>query len=851
MTITGSEFPSWLGERRRPDHGNAALGLISRLSPSEGWATFALVAATMLIVSWSVTDAGWVETPGLAILMMIATVTGLTLAKVRAPAVLLHPVGLVVGLVLVAALASSLVEGGSFVEKSSVMWQRLGEWYAAATSGGISRDLLPFTMIMMTAGWLVAYLSSWFIFRSRNVWVPVLVTGTAILTNLSFLPGRYTYWFFIFTAFAMLLIVRMSVIQAQDRWQRQGVRFWVSGGWSTLGWAAALGLVTLVLSASMPEYSPVQRTLARAWKEARAPLAATEDHFARLFSGVPSKKDQPGRFFGDALPFQGPIAFGGEVVFWASSDYPSYWLSQTYSEYTSEGWLMGGAQTVEAGPEVLAPPRSNDVDRIPVEQTIQLGFSTDDFLSGGGLEWVSREAELSVLTPREFEVDVTSSEKDVELPKDIQALAANLRTRFEEGAGEEFIDSAVTRMLPDDLVLTAARYLQPEDEDDERSLKSVILTRKDPATPEVVSWRFTEEVPEEGAYFMTSYVSVASDNSLQMAGQEYGTHVTDHYLQLPASLPQRVRDLAVTVTGSADTPLDKANAVQDFLRSSEFTYAQDIEGPPIDADGVDHFLFETRTGYSDYFASSMAVMLRAAGVPSRMAGGYAPGEYDRESGLSLIRDSDSHVWVQVYFPEYGWIDFEPTPEWPVPTRELRPEQVGEGTGGGDITGGGVPLEDIDELLDIDDATTLQDSLGLPTATGSRFDPLRYIVPLAVISAAVIVVWLSGQLIWFLSLLRTPPVERPYAKMTRLGALAGVKRRLHVTPIEYAAAVAARNPKIAAAAGRIGGTFARSRYGGQQPGREEQNELETAWKSMRLSLAGRALGRLVPTWNRAV
>ena len=849
---TRSNLPSWLGDTSIPERRSTRYEWLRRLSPSEGWTTFVLVAAMLHVVGWSVADAGWVEIPALRTIMFIAAVTGLLLAKVRAPAVLLHVLGLAVGFVFVAWAASSLMETGSFIDRVYEMWRRLREWYDAAASGGISRDLLPFSLMLMTMGWLLAYFSSWSIFRSRNVWIPVVLAGTAVLTNLSFLPGQYAYWFFLFTGLAMLLVVRMGVLKSHDMWKLQGVRFNLSSGWATMGSAVVIALVGVIVAASVPDYSPVDRTLARLWREGRAPLTATEDHFSRLFSGVTSKKDRPGRFFGDALPFQGAISFGGEVVFWAGSDYPSYWLSQTYSQYTPEGWLSGETQSLEAGPEVLAPPRGDVLDRIPVEQSIQLNFSTDNLLSGGGLEWVSREAELSMLAPKKFEVEIADAGKDIELPEDIRELASTLRGRFEEGQEEGFIEAAVTRMLPDDLVLTEAHYLVESDSDEEeRKLKSVTLARKDPISPEIVAWRFADEVPKEDAYFMTSYVSVATDDSLRAAGEDYSTHITDHYLQLPASMPQRVRDLAESVTQGAETPLDKAQAIQGFLRGTDFTYSQDIDAPPADSDGVDHFLFESRTGYSDYFASSMAVMLRAVGIPSRLAAGYAPGQYHEESGLRFIRDSDSHGWVQVYFPEYGWIDFEPTPEWPVHARDLSDEET-EGLGESSFTGSGFTLDDLDELLGLEDLEQGAGSsfLGLPTVTDSRFNPLRYLVPLAIIAGVVFVLLLIARLIWAASLLRTPPVERPYAKMGRLGALAGVKRFLHATPLEYAAAVASGSPKITAAAYKIGRAFARSRYGGSQPGQEEQEELETAWRSMRFSLASRALGRLVPTWSRA-
>ena len=852
MTGTRSNLPSWLGDTSIPERRSTRYEWLRRFSPSEGWATFVLVAAMVHVVGWSVTDAGWVETPALRTIMFIAALTGLLLAKVRTPAALLHILGLTVGFVFIVWAASSLIETGSFAEKVPEMWRRLREWYDAATSGGISRDLLPFSLMLMTIGWLLSYLSSWFIFRRRNVWVPVVLAGTAVLTNLSFLPGQYAYWFFLFTGLAMLLVVRMGVLKSHDSWRLQGVRFTLSSGWSTMGWALAIALIGLIVAASVPDYSPVNKPLARLWREGRAPLTATEDHFARLFSGITTKKDQPGRFFGDALPFQGAISFGGEVVFWAGTDYPSYWLSQTYSQYTPEGWLAGETQKVEAGPEVLAPPRGDDLERIPVEQSIQLNFGTDNLLSGGGLEWVSRDAELSMLAPKKFKVELADAGKDIELPEDIRELASTLRGGFEEGQDEEFIEAAVTRMLPDDLVLTSASYLVESDsEGEERSLKSVTLTRKDPISPEIVAWRFADEVPKEDAYFMTSYVSIADDDTLREAGEDYSTHIMDHYLPLPASLPQRVRDLAESVTEGAETPLDKAQAIQEYLRGPDFTYSQEIEAPPVDSDGVDHFLFESQTGYSDYYASSMAVMLRAVGVPSRLAAGYAPGEYHEESGLRLVRDSDSHGWVQVYFPEYGWIDFEPTPAWPVHGRALTPEVDLEGIEPSDITGTGFALDDLDELLGLEELEGTDPSfLGLPTVTDSRFNPLRYLVPLAIVAGFVFVLLLIARLIWAASLLRTPPVERPYAKMSRLGALAGVKRFLHATPLEYASAVASGSPKIAEAAYRIGSAFARGRYGGSQPGQEEQEELEMAWRSMRFSLAGRALGRLVPSWSRA-
>src|SRR5207248_9880036 len=103
----------------------------------------------------------------------------------------------------------------------------------------------------------------------------------------------------------------------------------------------------------------------------------------------------------------------------------------------------------------------------------------------------------------------------------------------------------------------------------------------------------------------------------------------------------------------------RALAIQDFLRT--LNSSEDILAPPLGRDVVDYFLFDTKTGYCDYFASSMVVMLRTLGVPARMAAGYATGDYNQERGVWEVRESSSHSWPEVFFPRYGWIEFEPTP----------------------------------------------------------------------------------------------------------------------------------------------------------------------------------------------
>ena len=93
---------------------------------------------------------------------------------------------------------------------------------------------------------------------------------------------------------------------------------------------------------------------------------------------------------------------------------------------------------------------------------------------------------------------------------------------------------------------------------------------------------------------------------------------------------------------------------------ARFTYTLNLTGKPGD-DPLAHFLFETRAGHCEYFASAMTIMLRTLGIPTREVNGFLPGEYNDLGGDYIVRASDAHSWVEVYFPGNGWMTFDPTP----------------------------------------------------------------------------------------------------------------------------------------------------------------------------------------------
>ncbi len=160
---------------------------------------------------------------------------------------------------------------------------------------------------------------------------------------------------------------------------------------------------------------------------------------------------------------------------------------------------------------------------------------------------------------------------------------------------------------------------------------------------------------------------------LRASPEKIPVGVAGTYLQLPQTITERTRELAEQITTGAATEYDRVIAIRDYLLA---TYPYDYFPPPQppDTDAVDQFLFEDKRGVCEHFVSAMVVMLRAAGIPARLVSGFGSGTFNAFTNYYEVRANDAHAWVEVYFPRYGWIPFDPTPGWtgdpqtgPVPT----------------------------------------------------------------------------------------------------------------------------------------------------------------------------------------
>ena len=166
-------------------------------------------------------------------------------------------------------------------------------------------------------------------------------------------------------------------------------------------------------------------------------------------------------------------------------------------------------------------------------------------------------------------------------------------------------------------------------------------------------------------YDVVSETGLPSARELQHASTDYPDDVRLVYLRLP-DLDPKIAELARQVTSTATNNYDRATAIQNYLRSN-FRYSLDPSAIE-PKNPIVSFLFKSKSGYCEYFAASMAVMLRTLGIPSRLVNGFQTGSYNRIGKDFVVRARDAHSWVEAYFPKYGWITFDPTPADPNPIR---------------------------------------------------------------------------------------------------------------------------------------------------------------------------------------
>ena len=808
-----------------------ALWLWRHGRPADGWAAVFLLGLNLLVVAWSVDRGGdWVPTPSLEALILIAMVTGLALSRIPVWGALLLPLGLVIGLWVITAQLVGFEGEGIELASAAELFDRLNLWWAAAETGGINIDRVPFAFALMSLTWLAGYLAAWVFSRYRSFWGVFVLGGAALLSNLTFLPSEgITYLlFYLFTG--LLLVARVQAVRRLKEWRERGFQ-----ADSHLGILSVSDSVIVTLMVLLVAFLIVPRIVPgdRFWQEAhnvyeytRSPYVQFEEDFNRLFAGLPARKPLPYRIWSDVMAFQGTINPTTTPVLQVDSPVAMYWKARSYGTYTPKGWM---SENTELQPTNWTPTHSAPQPyekRFEVTHTLTPNYRTRNLFAGGQIISSDRDVRVETYDSPVYNIDLSGPLQLGQSYPKLDIASVNLDRALRE-AGPTAGRSQLAQSVPDGFHLVDVAR-----EGDH--VQGVALAEILPEQPDTLSLRSADKEFKQGeTYEVTSSVSLATAEDLRLAGLDYPTWALDKYTALPPDLPQRVRDLGRDLAAEADTPYDKAKAIEAYLKT--LPYSLSIQPPPYDADGVDYFLFEQKTGYSEYFASAMTVLLRTQGIPARMVTGYTVGNPVPDHDIYVVTDSHSHGWVEVFFPRYGWISFEPTPGASIPVA-TRPAPVeGPDLSGLTSTALEIPLCEFEDEEDCEEEFIPESPAGLQERA-QIVQLLEQYLPwiggfLAFLLVAGLVVWF----LWRRFLSPSPDPEVAFRRLANLGRLNAVGPASYQTPFQYMERLYGELPDYRQQLSVIGRTYVGHLYGRREPSDEDGERLVQAWLEIRMPL----------------
>ena len=361
-------------------------------------------------------------------------------------------------------------------------------------------------------------------------------------------------------------------------------------------------------------------------------------------------------------------------------------------------------------------------------------------------------------------------------------------------------------------------------------------------------------VREGESYSARSSIAVPTTNELREASTEYPGWVTDNYLQVPESITERTRQLALQITEGIDNPFDKATAITHWLRTN-IDYERVTQPPPQDVEQIDWFLFDYQVGFCNWYASAEVLLLRTLGVPARMAVGYARGNFHAFEGYYEVRGDDAHAWPEIFFPGYGWVEFEPTGNQSVLNRPEEREPI-EGasdspTNPNRALDEGLLDSAADDLLDMlaQEQFNLIDQIDFGSLitwlifivllvaivifSWFRFDPVSRVSALATVAIGMQRIGIQPpQVLQQIFNYDLTPIGKIYSRWSVWLRRLGIPMNLFQTPNERAMAFGEQYPPASTLGWKIVDSYVQERFGGASL---EHDVVKETWHDLRLYL----------------
>jgi transglutaminase-like putative cysteine protease len=358
------------------------------------------------------------------------------------------------------------------------------------------------------------------------------------------------------------------------------------------------------------------------------------------------------------------------------------------------------------------------------------------------------------------------------------------------------------------------------------------------------NWGVPHALQNGQSYQATSYTSTATLKQLEaVPGPDqnaalYPSAFMNRYTQLPADLQNLGNPVALTAkvwSGKATTMYDKLAALIAGFKTNGFVYSTTNPNPPANQDSAAFFL-QIKQGYCTWYATGLAMMARELGIPARVVEGFTGGELNAKTGLYEVSGTDAHAWVQVYFPAYGWVNFEATNAFPAFKRASSSTSTGTSDPGVPTRpkpgGAATPQPG--------HSTTPPISVSVPGTGGGNAVVGAITLSLSTLLALILLVALVVLAWWRLLYRRLSPISQTFARMALLGRLAGVPPKPAQTAAEYGATLAREIPDQRTEIETITELYVRERWSPQAP--DVNESLGMRWRTLRDRLLRRITQR---------
>lgn len=844
------------------------------LLPAEGWSTILFHAVVILVAAWTLQQSDL--SPALATVTCLALggfLVGLLAAKLAVIDLVGHLSAVWFGIVLSAWLTLDRVGGSQDrLERVRQFVSQSHEWYRQLLAGRRIDDPHFFRLVLGLTVWLVAYTSAWVLYRRHWLAPALVLPGTIAVVNIGYSGESGTAPLLVFLVAACMLAARYYAYTRDRVWVRSRMLRPATLSWRFVGAGANIAIVVALVAWSLP--LSTRATLSDAfWSRAEEPWTAVERRLNRVADRFVGSRDaSTGSYaaFGESFDLGGPLklsdaeiallqpaAGGGEIpeTYLAAHRYDQYdghgWKSDvatTFQEVGPNGKRYSPQMTFAAGQGVSLSTRVN-LFREEIQGRVTTLRPSDDLMLTTYTHLSTEDRRTSVQVSWQSLDDVTFAVPTVNLtdvPPDLRRLVSLLRSAsFAGETGADGLprasDPAVAQQIAAEHDQLAARFLSTRWEiGSDGQAATLRVTGQVPIYDDVEAVFSLVKLANGSTYDLKGLASYASQDDLSRATTDYPSFVKARYLQLPDTVTTETTNLAKELTAGSINPFDQAIAIQNYLRET-IVYDEDIAAPPKDRDVVDYVLFESRRGYCEYYASAMTVMLRSIGVPARIAVGFFPTPWDETREGYLYRERNAHAWVEVFFPSYGWIPFEPT-------ASQRP-----------LDYGGTPPAPADSANPLPEPTAMPTEAPLPepAATPSASAPpaattddhspsggmsrvLGRAVAFSLIGVAALLA--IAALMWTRGFRGLTPAGSLYARALRGGRWFGLRSTPATTPTEYAERLGRAVPAAATPARTLAHLYETEQYGPPAGAARGMQAGQAAWRQLRGALLRSIFGR---------